>query len=58
LQKCTVDYPRCCKNQPIFLNTYDCGEAENQTILVCEEHMKDFGFSQFIIKQEKVEDVS
>ncbi len=44
-------HTRCCKNTPIFLNTYDCGE-ENQTILVCKEHMKDLQFSQFIIKQE------
>jgi hypothetical protein len=45
---------RCCKNDPKYRITYDCGPEKNQTILVCEKHYSEEPFNRFVLTIEKL----
>lgn len=49
-----MKFPRCCKNDPVYLITYDCGPEPNETILVCKDHYLEEPFQRFAIKIEKL----
>lgn len=53
-------YDQCCNNQPVARMTYDCGNGETDTWLVCEYHLsdpeKEF-FQRHVVKKEMIQQV-